>query len=571
MDNQVKNNTKILYVIEEGVKLFAFSSTFLWANLLVITTALFFLKQPLRPINFWLASVATLISLLAFIYRYNYHRFSALKLVVISTTVITLFVFTFLILLRIFSDVYDLSYDGQAYHQEAVIQLTRGWNPVYIILENQATGNLERWLNSYPKGVWIPEAAIYQLTGNIESGKAFGAFSLITAIAFCLWALSGLKNLPFWGALSTGLILALNPVSLYQSLSFYLDGILASWLLITGALLFKYVRSFKKELLWPLLASTTVLVNIKLTSIVFAGILFVGFLFYLWVSSNFIEALNLSKFFIVSFAIGALFVGYNPYLTNLALKGHPLYPAMGPGALDYTEVNMPENYWKMPAPVRFFDSIFSSSSLLRGKGTEASLKLPFTFSTKELETFRETNAKTGGFGPLFGGILVLSLVFLALNFVWLNSFGGQKLAVAGAVVGLLGTASIISTSSVSRFVPFVWWVPVLISLFLMLSPGTVWRFLGFVILIMLVSNLGLISSSYFPYNIDQSNKLKGQLTALSKNNKNPIFVDVGLFGSTIIKLRSNNIAYQTVSDSTTCLKRRNFLVRNVSQICELNN
>ena len=61
--------------------------------------------------------------------------------------------------------VFDISYDGQTYHQEAIIQLSRGWNPfleeisdLYLVEQTA----LEAAINFYPKAPWVI-ASVHQL------------------------------------------------------------------------------------------------------------------------------------------------------------------------------------------------------------------------------------------------------------------------------------------------------------------------------------------------------------------------------------------------------------------------
>ena len=81
---------------------------------------------------------------------------------------------------------FDLSYDGQAYHQEALIQLVRGWNPVYQQLNGPEANNMHRWLNHYSKGVWFYESVIFQVTQNMEAAKLFHLWLMMAAFSITL-------------------------------------------------------------------------------------------------------------------------------------------------------------------------------------------------------------------------------------------------------------------------------------------------------------------------------------------------------------------------------------------------
>ena len=542
--------------LENVVGVFALIFTSIWASLLIISTILFALKFPISELNL----LASLLTTSIFIFWYVKKTVSKMHFFVVIAASF-LFITTFLPLNYLVSKVYDISYDGQAYHQEAIIQLSRGWNPIYMILTDEATANLERWLNHYPKGVWIPAATLYKATGNIESGKIFAVYSLVMAFTFSLWGMWKMKFISWVNKVAVSLLLAFNPVVIYQSLSFYVDGIMVSLLLSIAFICVKIIYEKDKNLFLPLMLIILISVNIKLTSAVFTVLLTGVFIFYLWINDKLRLALELSKRILVSLAIGILIIGYNPYVTNLALKGHPLYPAMGRGALDYTPLNMPQNYWGLSSPERLFMSIFSVSSHARGEGQFGKLKIPFSVYPDELNAFRETNTKTGGFGPLFGGVLILSIPMIFLI--------KDKKLLLGMFITILGSASLISISNVARFVPYVWWFPPLTAFFLLKTPNFFAKLGGSIIALILLINSFLVSYSYFPYNITQSTKLERQLAELSRYDKT-LLVDVGLFGSTKIKLRSHKIAYLEASSNSPCTKRQRFLVSNVSEICELN-
>jgi hypothetical protein len=88
---------------------------------------------------------------------------------------------------------YDCSFDGQWYHQDAIMFLTDGWNPIWdpAISNNVVSGLNANYVNHYPKAPWVIEAVLYLFTGNIEAGKAI---QLIYLISFMLLLLTFLTN-----------------------------------------------------------------------------------------------------------------------------------------------------------------------------------------------------------------------------------------------------------------------------------------------------------------------------------------------------------------------------------------
>ncbi len=530
---------------------------------LVVTNIFFILKNPIQNTNMGISLVLSLI----FIFWYAKRKFTNYLPIIITTLV--LFFATFTASLIASGSVTDLSYDGQAYHQEAIILLNKGWNPVYTTLNNEATANLETWLNHYPKGVWIFATGIYKLTGNIEYGKVMSIYSGVIAFAFCLLAIYKTKISWLFKILGI-LVLVLNPVLIYQSLSYYLDGIVVSFLLCLVAILIKIYKDKDKSLFYPFLFVAIILMNTKLSAPIFALIIMGTVIIYAWVNEKSYLALRLLKYTILATLMGLFFVGYNPYIINFARQGNFFYPTMGQGAIDYVPANTPENLWNVKAPFRLVSSIFAVSSLARGKGQYAEFKTPFTFSEKEIQTFVETNTKTGGFGPFFSGIFVLSLGAFGFYLFSKNISIPDKRTALFVFAILFGMAAIVPTSSVARYVPFIWWIPVLLTL---LFAGSHYRFakaVSMIILLLSALNIALIASIYYPYNITQSSKLENQLRTLSNVQKNqPIAVNIEQFGSTKIKLLTHNISFTQIQKKEDCKNPKKFLIRNTTNLCGL--
>jgi len=529
------------------------------SSLLLVSTFLFVLKIPINTYNLPISFVLSIIFTIWFSKKVKADFFiqSIAKSIMLIFLLVSIFVS---------SSVYDLSYDGQAYHQEAVVLLNRGWNPFYMTLVDEATTNLERWLNHYPKGNWIIAATIYKLTNNIESGKVLSIFSGFIGFAFVLFGCYQLK-INFYLKLLISALFALNPVFLYQSLTHYIDGVLVSLLVSLAFISFRIVKQSEKILFWPFLFVSIILVNIKLSAVVFFGVLAFAFFLYLSINNQLKMSFWFAKLTIVSVLIGILFVGFNPYITNFSAKGHPLYPAMGKDAYNYVETNTPENYWSLKPPTRLLASIFSESSLARGKGKFAVLKLPITISQSELESFRQTNTKVGGFGALFGLAFLLSVFgFIYYQF---NRLQIQERLVSLSVITLIfAFAAIIPTSSVARYVPFVWWIPCVTVILLFTKKGNIMNIIGSLIIITLVINNLLVGAYYYPYNLKQSVQLDKQLNKLSHSVISPLQVSFGQFGSTKLKLNKYNIPYNEVFTDVECKDGKRFLVGNVSRICE---
>lgn len=533
----------------------------LWASLLLLATVLFGLKLPMSEMTIWLSAIVSL-----FFQAWYVNKVAQKKAIVfLSSCLMLVLLFGFSIFLA--GNVYDLSYDGQAYHQEAIIQLARGWNPIYTRLDGQATANLERWLNHYPKGTWIMSASVYLNTGNIESGKFLSILLPLVAFLAGIWAMWQFKLKKIY-VVFVSFLLAFNPVVIYQGLSYYVDGVLVSMLLILAFLGMRLSFTKERTVLWSILFAMVVIPNIKLVAIAFNFILIFTIIMHLWMRDLVKLSLVAMKFSLLGLILGTLVVGYNPFVTNFVLKGHWLYPALGKGAIDYLPTNLPENYWEVVTPARLLLSIFSESSLVRGNGQEARLKLPFTVSAEELKTFRETNAKVGGFGPLFSGVFLLSGL-LTVWYLFSARSNKRKLYLIGALTVVFASAMLVSMNSVARYVPFVWWSTGLVILCMLLEKKTVMSLSALGLGLMMLFNIALVAYASVPYNLAESRKLGERLQELADKGE-PVVIDVDQFGSTKIKLQEFGIKYEEVNETVECKSRQRLLPHNVTEVCELN-
>ncbi|MEL6980628.1 MAG: hypothetical protein AAGM38_18450 [Pseudomonadota bacterium] len=243
--------------------------------------------------------------------------------------------------------VYDWSWDGQHYHQELVIQLARGWNPVWesfrVADVGLVDGELDLWINHYPRAAGALGAAVYGLTGAIETAKFFNPLLIALTGLYAAALLRRIAGFAWLWAALFGAALALNAVASAQALSFYIDG--ASFaalalIALAGAHLIWLGPDLKAaEGRAPLLILTAAIIlsaTLKFTGLVFAVfvLLFVGFAALWRARGRIAEILPLAA---ASFGAGVLcllLLGVSPYLQNLVVAGHPFHPVMGRTARD---------------------------------------------------------------------------------------------------------------------------------------------------------------------------------------------------------------------------------------------
>jgi len=202
MEPPVPNNRPLAF--------FGLNGYLLFALILVVYTAARFVHLPLSGWEFVVALV-----LAAGVKLWFYSRLAERPRVRTILAVEVGFAVMFLLALAAVTVFYDKSFDGRAYHQETILQLMDGYNPIYgSVDEARVPGAL--WINHYAKGCEAVAAVLYALTADMEAAKVFGLVFLLSNIALGISVLGRWGRLPRGWATVVSLILALNPVVVNQ-------------------------------------------------------------------------------------------------------------------------------------------------------------------------------------------------------------------------------------------------------------------------------------------------------------------------------------------------------------------
>lgn len=460
-------------------------------------------------------------------------------------------------------NLYDLSYDGQVYHQEAIIQLAEGWNPFYKNIV-PAISSHHLWMNSYPKGPWVLAAALYKITGHIEQGKCFNLMFILISFFISLSALLNFSRIKVGMAVLLSCLLSMNPVSICQSLSFYVDGQLSSMLITLGSLLYLLSKSWDRLRILTAALSMIVVINLKFTGIVYPSIIISGVLFYFWFCGRKKLSLNMISLFAASGFVGMLLVGYSPYVNNILRHGHPFYPLAGRGSVDILRYNMPGSFLEMNRFESLLVSVFSKSENTAETATHE-LKWPFTLYRTELEAFYIPDARVGGWGPLFGGGVAISFLIFLLA---IKSDFRKAMMAAGAVLVIFVSVIINPGSWWARYSPQLWLIPII---FILLSEYLRDKFayvLKYFVIFALILNVLLVTGSYLEGQYGGSLALKNQLIGLRTQQDSPVLISFEDFRSNRIRLKEMGINYLEMkelecpeymplifSDTKLCIKK----------------
>jgi hypothetical protein len=487
---------------------------FLAFVILVFTAISFFLGYPLSP---WILIVSCFAALV-YCWVFSRKLISTRSTVNHSAYTITLFIAVLLISGCISSLFYDVSFDGQMYHQYAVYHLANGWNPLQANI-----GYI--WPDHYVKGPWIYAAAIYKLIDRIEVAKAFNIAFIFGSLFTSYAALISLRISPVYSLLIS-MSIAFNPISICQALSFCVDGQLSSTLVTLASILCLVLLSKKKWLyVLTLISITVLLANLKFTSLAYSIILTILFSLFLLCFSKKQEFYRFVTSTLVGLCIGVFLIGYNPYITNFVTRGHPLYPLAGTGAMNVVAWNEPLAYHNKNSFQKLFISIFSKPGQYfppeKYPAKTLELQLPFAFSKDSFLIYRFTDVRVGGFGLFFSLLVSLSLILVVLGLLK-PSIPNQPVFLASIIIVLL-TVFANAGSGFARYVPQLWLFPIFCAVFAFQSRIRAYNLLATIIIFLAVLNILSIGMVYVGYNLYTTHKVGSHLTQLT-NRKSTLHV-----------------------------------------------
>jgi hypothetical protein len=502
--------------------------------ILILSTAYFLIGQPINSSIFIISFLMTSLFIFIQINLLGYGKSQKYFLLTLL-----LFVFSILASCVVASIIFDKSVDGQWYHQYAVYNLAKGWNPVREQVDNI-------YANHYSKGAWIYAASLYKVFNSIEVGKAFNIVFILGSFLISLAALLSVDRLKISYALLISFIAAFNPVSLYQSLSFYVDGQLSSLLVALTSLLFllasnKYIEkgAYLVSLLVPIFV---ILINVKFSALVYSVVILILFSSYFFVFSRKL----FSKFLIsglVAFTVGIVIVGYNPYITNTLYYGHPFYPLAGHGSQDIMGTNTPDSLLNKNRFKKLFLSTFSASSSGKQKSNGyVDLKFPFIIKREEAGTFTTTDTRLAGFGPLFSGLVVLVLGTIVVSLKSKNPH--RSTLIVGNII-LFATVLVNPECWWARYVPQLWLLPILFMIYAQFCQGKIVKCLGNILIISALLNIGFVSIFYVTSNLIATIEMNGFLSKLSRLNRE-IILSQSEFISPQLRLSEHHIKYKLV-------------------------
>lgn len=481
----------------------------------------------------------------------------------IKKTTIIVYLILVLITPFIFTKTYDLTVDGNSYHKTAIGLMSDGWNPIYESsndFNSKTIGKLSEltkdnkskialWIDHYPKASYFIGTVIYSYTGNIESGKCI---TFLLDISLVLLLLSILEDkIGKTKAIIISILVGLNPIVLSQIFTYYVDGLMGILFGIELLLLSNtkiYEKKYDINFLY-LLCCCGIFVNLKYTGLLYSGLIAAIYYIYYIIKNkqNRLETFkNMTIKFSTIFIIAIGFIGYSSYIKNTLDHHNPLYPIIGKDKVDIITMMYPDNYDNMNSFERFINSIYSKTENLSRNNGNTTIKNPLKIYKSEIDSIALPDTRIGGFGPLFGAITTVSIIFICILII--KKIKKDKMIINENI--LLPTLSIllsiilVGESWWARYIPqFYYMIFIIIYIFYNnIKTNKTKNILTYLILILL-----LINSSLFIYNrykdIETFNKIKEDINYLSTNNNNELKLSTyDMFGY-YYNLKDKNIKY----------------------------
>jgi len=506
------------------------------ASLFIFSCASFLLRFPATVPIFYLSILATVFLWLFLALKYFNKKVLVYVFIIVSGTFMISALSSFFL---------DVSYDGQYYHQETVIQLAKGWNPFFEELApaNPAENRIFRWVKHYVRAAEIAESCLYKATHRIESAKTINILLIFASVYLAACCLCTLKKMTPKRAVLLAFAAAFNPVVVCTSLSFYVDGQLGSVALCLACLFCLFYLRPTGYLSIVIISASIYFMNIKFTAVVYFIVLAMGFLIISILNKKTAIFKKSLLVFTVSFLLGVFVFGYNPYVTNTRDHGHPFFPAMGPGTVDISRNNRFQGADSMTRVERFWISMFARSTITPRR--DIKMKIPLTLFKDEILAFGYPEVKTGGFGQFFSGILLLSSALLVLSFV---RFKENRIFYVTILFFLL-SVFINPECWLARYVPQFWLIPLLMIIFPDFGPsGVLAKRLAAVATLLIFLNISLVGAYYLFRQTRSTQKVRHELKDLSQR-KMPLNVDFLHFRSNRVRLDEYGLRYTEVSET----------------------
>lgn len=432
-----------------------------------------------------------------------------------SNTTWTFMIFTLIlffvvsgILMFVNNIVWDYSYDSLAYHQDGVIALKNGWNPFY-----QSNIPMNLWVMHYAKAAPIFAATIFKFTGKIATAKILTSFLPLVLLLLSFGTFYLITKKKKILSIIAAIILVLNPVIIGQSFTFYVDSMLAMYVIfiIIGVFLILFSSDLHLFKYLALVNIAIFLCNIKFTGLAYAGIILFAFFICSLFFNDAKYNIRLLIFLICSLVITVGVIGFNPYITNTIHNGNPLYPLAGKGKINIMTNNTPLDYRYDGQFEQLYKSLIAVPSTTNPNGEAAkSISQLFEVNHNVLTFYSGVDARIRGLGVY--SIIFMPIAFICAIYLFIRC-RDKRILLFSLLTSIFVMAVVILGGSFwwARYVAFLWLVPVGVFTLMILKKSIISRIIGIVMLALVFVNSAIIIPTCISYKINQSNGVKNYL------------------------------------------------------------
>jgi hypothetical protein len=256
------------------------------------------------------------------------------------------------------------------------------------------------------------------------------------------------------------------------------------------------------------------------------------------------------------FIVAVVVIGYNPYITNTKIYGHPLYPVYGANSVDIISDQSPAEFAGLNRFAKAFRSYFGETdNILASSGDRIRLKIPLTFSREEVKRLDDFDLRVAGFGPLFSGFVLLAVALYGLfAFMALATGGvslGAKFRLRDYPLEIMAALFLITACSIpefwwARFSPQLWLIPILLLMAISNRIGMVTSLTRIPIAIALL-NVAMFVGVVARSNVLRTNAVREDLARVRASHT-PIQVYFDHRNADRIKFESYGIPYTETRD-----------------------
>jgi hypothetical protein len=193
---------------------------------------------------------------------------------------------------------------------------------------------------------------------------------------------------------------------------------------------------------------------------------------------------------------------------------------------------------------KFLVSLFAhTDNIMTVPEREVNLKIPFTFNTSDIIHSTKVDTRIAGFGPLFSGIIVLSVILLSVYLYKKRNFKKAKGPIYIILI-LAFSISIMPNSWWARYIPQLWFIPLIILLLVELYDkysSTTFTTFKYILYIAFIINISFTFIG-IGWNFAMSRLVDYQIEVL-KASKKPVEVQWRLCSTNHIRFQENNISY----------------------------